>query len=79
MQEQDRVLVGTLWSGDLPRLRAYFKQEHVYYRAFPTRMPIVALVVFAAQRKDMPQEEAINEFKPILKFLLDKGARVDAR
>ena len=55
-QEPDKVLVGTLWSGSLPRLQSYFNPNHVYYRAFSTRIPIVALVVFVAQRKDMPHQ-----------------------
>lgn len=63
-QEPDKILIGTLWSGSLPRLQSYLKLDHVYYRAFPTRLPIVALAVFAAQRKDMPHQEAINECAP---------------
>ncbi len=78
-QEPGKVLIGTIWSGALDRLQAYYKPEHLYYRAFPTRTPIVALVTFIAQRKDTPYEEAISEFKPILNFWLDKGARVDAK
>ncbi len=78
-REPDKLLVGTLWSGSLPRLQSYFNPNHVYYRAFLTRIPIVALVVFVAQRKDMPHQEAIDEYLPILKFWLDKGARVDAK
>lgn len=78
-REPDKVLVGTLWSGSLPRLQSYCNPNHVYYRAFPTRIPIVALVMFVAQRKDMPHQEAIDEYMPILKFWLDKGARVDAK
>ncbi|KAL0047810.1 hypothetical protein WJX82_000505 [Trebouxia sp. C0006] len=77
-REPDKLLVGTLWSGCLPRLQSYFNPNHVYYRAFPMRIPIVALVVFVAQRKDMPHQEAIDDYMPILKFWLDKGARVDA-
>lgn len=78
-REPDRVLVGTLWSGSLPRLQSYFNPNHVHYRAFPTRIPIVALVVFVAQRRDIPHQEAIDEYMPILNFWLDKGARVDAK
>ena len=77
-REPDKLLVGTLWSGCLPRLQSYFNPNHVYYRAFPMRITIVALVVFVAQRKDMPHQEAIDDYMPILKFWLDKGARVDA-
>ena len=78
-REPDKLLTGTIWTGSLPRLQSYFKPDHVYYRAFPTRIPIVALAVFAAQRMDMPLQEAIDQYAPILTFLLDKGARVDAK
>ena len=74
-----RSISPTVWSTNLRMMHAYYHPEQLYYRSFPTRVPIVALVALFAQQADLPYTEAVSRYKPVMEFWLDKGARIDAK
>ena len=78
-REPDSRLMGLLASADLNGLKSYFKPDILYYRAFPNRLPITSLVLAFAQRSVHPTMAAMEKYHPILQFLLEKGARPDAK
>lgn len=78
-REPNQPLIGALCSANLARLQSVFKPELLSYRATPNYLPITSLVVSLAQRSSMPKTQALPKFVAILEWLIDQGARVDAR
>ena len=78
-KEPDAALMHLFAAADVTGLKAYFKPELLYYRALPNRLPIISLVLAFAQRSARPRSDNIKMYKPILNFLLEKGARFDAK
>ena len=73
--DQEDPLVHRILHADLQSLQSDYKPEQLFHRAFPFRLPIVLLVVSFAQKGPCN----VQQYKPILEFWLDKGARIDAR
>jgi len=78
-REPNQPLIRALAGADLACLRSIFEPEMLSYRATPNYLPITSLVVSLAQRTSMPKKEALPKYVAILEWLLDQGARVDAR
>ena len=78
-REPNQPLISALCDANLSRLKSIFKPEFLSYRATPNYLPITSLVVSLAQRTTMPKKEALSKYSAILEWLLDEGARVDAR
>lgn len=78
-REPNQPLINALCNFDIHELRSIFEPELLSYRATPNYLPIISLVVALAQRTSAPKQEALPKFTAILEWLIDEGARVDAR
>lgn len=78
-REPNQPLIRALCDFDLDKLQFIFEPEWLSYRATPNHLPITSLVVALAQRTTAPKAEAVPKYVSILEWLLDEGARVDAR
>ena len=78
-REPNQPLMHALCEADLTRIKSIFKPELLSYRATPNHLPITSLVVSLAQRTMIPKSEATPKYAAILEWLLEQGARVDAR
>lgn len=78
-REPNQPLIRALCNFDLDKLQSNFEPEWLSYRATPNHLPITSLVVALAQRTTAPKPEAIPKYVNMLEWLLDEGARVDAR
>ena len=78
-REPNRALTSALCDANLQRVQAVFTPELLSYRATPNFLPITSFVVALAQRTTMPRAQAMTAYSAILTWLLDKGARVDAK
>ena len=78
-REPNQPLINALCHFDLKKLKSTYEPQWLLYRATPYYLPITSLVVSLAQRTSAPKEEAIAKYVAILEWLLDEGARVDAR
>ena len=78
-REPNQPLVSALCNFNLVKLQSIFEPEWLSYRATPNHLPITSLVVALAQRTTAPKAEAVPKFVTILEWLIDEGARVDAR
>ena len=77
--EPNQPLIRALCNFDLNKLQSIFEPEWLSYRATPNHLPITSLVVSLAQRTSAPRAEATPKYVTILEWLIDEGARVDAR
>lgn len=78
-REPNQPLIKALCDFDLIKLQSIFQPEWLSYRATPNYLPITSLVVSLAQRTSAPKAEAIPKYVAILEWLIQEGARVDAR
>ena len=78
-REPNQPLIRALCNFDVDELQSMFEPEWLSYRATPNHLPITSLVVALAQRTSAPKQEALPKYTAILEWLIDEGARVDAR
>lgn len=78
-REPNQPLIRALCDFDLAKLQSIFKPEWLSYRATPNHLPVTSLVVSLAQRTTAPKADAIPKYVTILEWLVNEGARVDAR
>ena len=77
-REPNQFLIRSLGCASLNMLKTIWQPQFLLYRATPNYLPITSLIVAMAQRCT-PQEEAMPGYIEILTWVLEQGARVDAR
>lgn len=75
-REPNQLLIRSLQCSSLNMLKTIWRPQFLLYRATPNYLPITSLIVAMAQRT---AEEAMPGYIEILTWVLDQGARVDAR
>lgn len=76
--EPNQLLIRALQTASLEALQAIWQPEFNLYRATPNHLAIASLIVSMAQRCSQ-QAEAMPGYVKILEWVLEQGARVDAR
>lgn len=76
--EPNQDLIHALVKASLSDLKRIWEPKYISYRATPNHLPLVSVVVALAQRPH-PPERFLPGLTEILTWLLDQGARVDAR
>lgn len=77
-REPNQFLIRALQCASLNALKSIWQPQFLVYRATPNYLPITSLIVAMAQRC-VPQESSLPGYEAILAWVLEQGARVDAR